>query len=185
MLVLRCKTIVIGEPCVGKTALVQMFESGGNKYPKNYLMTNGVDFVLREVQIPTTTTTVELCIHDIGGQSIFAEQRGAYMKDASFFVLVYDVSNLESFHACSKWLAEVMALREEPIPGVLVANKIDVEDRIAVRTVQGEEFARQHGLKFFEASAAKGIDVDAPFHYVAMGFHELFKEKLAKLSTGF
>jgi GTPase SAR1 family protein len=81
------------------------------------IKTNGVDFVLREVQIPTTTTTVELCIHDIGGQSIFAEQRGAYMKDASFFVLVYDVSNLESFHACSKWLAEVMALQEEPIPG--------------------------------------------------------------------
>lgn len=35
---LRAKVVVVGEACVGKTAVVQMFKSGGHDYPKNYIM---------------------------------------------------------------------------------------------------------------------------------------------------
>jgi GTPase SAR1 family protein len=36
--VLRCKCVVVGDACTGKTALTQVFNSGGNTYPKNYVM---------------------------------------------------------------------------------------------------------------------------------------------------
>ena len=38
MVVLRCKLIVVGDACVGKSAITQVFQSGGSTYPKNYLM---------------------------------------------------------------------------------------------------------------------------------------------------
>lgn len=37
-LMLRAKVVVVGDACVGKTAVVQMFKSGGHDYPKNYIM---------------------------------------------------------------------------------------------------------------------------------------------------
>ena len=36
--ILRCKCVVVGDACTGKTALTQVFNSGGNTYPKNYVM---------------------------------------------------------------------------------------------------------------------------------------------------
>jgi GTPase SAR1 family protein len=54
--ILRCKLIVLGDPCVGKTALTQVFHSGGSTYPKNYLMTTGAEFCVKQVAIPETNT---------------------------------------------------------------------------------------------------------------------------------
>jgi transport family protein 27 len=45
--VLRCKVAVVGDACVGKTALVECFHS--NNYPKNYLMTSWVNFCVKQV----------------------------------------------------------------------------------------------------------------------------------------
>jgi len=92
--ILRCKLVVLGDACVGKTALTQVFHSGGSTYPKNYLMTTGAEFCVKQVVIPHSNTvgnikryyvfcqwlmlsilhgftTVELYIHDCAGQSIF------------------------------------------------------------------------------------------------------------------
>lgn len=38
LLILRCKCVVVGDACVGKTAITQVFNSGGSTYPKNYVM---------------------------------------------------------------------------------------------------------------------------------------------------
>ena len=43
--ILRCKLVIIGDACVGKTALTQVFQSGGSTYPKNYLMVIFLCFV--------------------------------------------------------------------------------------------------------------------------------------------
>jgi hypothetical protein len=38
LVILRCKVVCVGDACVGKTALTQVFQSGGSTYPKNYMM---------------------------------------------------------------------------------------------------------------------------------------------------
>ena len=60
LLVLRCKVVVVGDSTVGKSALVQMFHSGGSTYPRNYVMTTWVDF---SVSAPPThfNATQDLC----------------------------------------------------------------------------------------------------------------------------
>ena len=47
--VLRCKLVILGDACVGKTALTQVFNSGGSTYPKNYLMTTAAEFCVKQV----------------------------------------------------------------------------------------------------------------------------------------
>lgn len=58
LVILRCKLVVIGDACVGKTALTQVFHSGGSTYPKNYLMTTGAEFCVKQVPLPGPTELV-------------------------------------------------------------------------------------------------------------------------------
>ncbi len=62
--------------------------------------------------------------------------------------------------------------------GVLVGAKTDQSLRRVVSTKQAEEFAKQHGLAYFETSAQEGVDVEAPFYFVASTFHEQFEEQV-------
>ncbi len=40
-----------GDAAVGKSAIVQMFHSKGTHYPKQYAMTTGCDFVMKELKV--------------------------------------------------------------------------------------------------------------------------------------
>ena len=71
LVVLRCKLVLVGDAAVGKTALSQVFHSGGATFPKNYMMTVGAEFLTKQVPIPDTNAVVELYIFDCAGQSIF------------------------------------------------------------------------------------------------------------------
>jgi transport family protein 27 len=184
--VLRCKLVIVGDAKVGKTALAQMFHSGGHNFPKNYVMTIGVDFTVKVVSIPETSTNVELYMFDSAGQSIFnqLEHGDAKWADASFVMLVFDVSNRQSLQSCSKWLAKVQRQADgRRVPGVLVANKTDLweQGRGEVTSEQGRAFAEQQGLAYFETSAAKGEEAnDAPFNHVAQEFYKRYEEHLTR-----
>lgn len=60
----------VGDPAVGKTALAQVWHSQGQKFPKHYQMTCGVDFCVKGVPIPDTDVTVELHLFDTAGQDM-------------------------------------------------------------------------------------------------------------------
>jgi GTPase SAR1 family protein len=91
LVVLRCKLIVVGDACVGKTALTQVFHSGGPTYPKAYLMTVGADFCVKQVPIPDSNIIVELYIFDCAGQSLFNQlgMNAKYYEDASAVMVIY------------------------------------------------------------------------------------------------
>ena len=75
----------IGDPCVGKTALTQVFVNGSGAYPKNYLMTVGADFTIKQIPVENTNVVVEFYIFDSAGQSIFnqVEMNSKYVCDFS------------------------------------------------------------------------------------------------------
>lgn len=103
----------------------------------------------------------------------------AQWDNASAFLIVYDVTNDESFKNCKQWLERVRSLRpEKPLLGCIVANKIDLEERQKVSTSDGQDFARSNGLEYFETSALRGTDIEGPFHYLAKCFHKKYEECL-------
>eukprot|EP00744_Colponema_vietnamica_P007355 GILI01010594.1.p1 GENE.GILI01010594.1~~GILI01010594.1.p1 ORF type:complete len:190 (+),score=23.69 GILI01010594.1:54-623(+) len=182
--ILRCKVCLWGDPTVGKSALLQVFENGAQGFPKNYVMTMGVDHSVKNVKIPDTSTSVELHFHDLSGQSLFMDLTRQSLPGLNFFVLVYDCTSMESFKNLSKWIAEIrQSAPERVVPGVLVANKVDLEERRVVPTQQGQDFAEANGLEFFETSALAGTDVDAPFNFIADAFYRLYEGRLETLKS--
>ena len=89
--ILRCKVLLVGDACTGKTALTQVFNSGGATYPKNYLMTVGAEFSVKQVPIPETNTIVELYLFDCAGQSIFnqLEMNTKYVCHQLLLILIF------------------------------------------------------------------------------------------------
>lgn len=189
IVMLRCKVVVVGDPCVGKTALTQVFHSGGSTYPKNYLMTVGAEFAVKQVPIPDTNVVVELYIFDCAGQSIFnqVEMNSKYYENASATMLVYDISSMESLQASGKWLQQVRVARAggTRMIGCLVGNKCEyrdgsVDSRAEVRKDEAEAIAKELGLAYFESSAAQNINTEAPFKYVAQEFYRRYEETVSR-----
>mmetsp|Transcript_13368 Transcript_13368/g.39381 ORF Transcript_13368/g.39381 Transcript_13368/m.39381 type:complete len:193 (+) Transcript_13368:39-617(+) len=182
---LRSKVAVLGDPGVGKSALTQMFQSNGQKFPKNYLMTIGVDFCMKQVQVPETEAAVELYLFDTAGQDLFSEMAPHYWENTDSVVLVYDVTRAESLEHCAEWLerfGRVVPLKSL-VAGVLVANKMDLNERAEVSRAQGEDFARRHGFVFLECSALEHSEVDAPFAHLATATHGHYKQALEKFAA--
>ncbi|KAI8842085.1 P-loop containing nucleoside triphosphate hydrolase protein [Chytridium lagenaria] len=140
-------------------------------------MTVHAEVSVKMVNIPETNSSVEMFIYDIGGHEVFAEYTAKYCEGASSFILVFDVSNQESFAALPRFLQIAKRSRMgKYIHGVLIANKTDVTSvRRQITTQQGHEFAKANKLAYFETSAASNTEVDAPFYFLSNWFNEHFE----------
>jgi len=144
---IRCKLVVVGDPAVGKTALVQMFHSAGQRFPKHYMMTLGVEFCTKAVTTPDATTIVEFHLFDIAGQEIYAEIVPSFWEDTEAVMLVYDVTRAHTLEACANWYGRLLqSLGKDSLPGVLVANKMDLRERLVVKRAEGQQMAAQLGM---------------------------------------
>ena len=138
--ILREKVVVTGDSTVGKSALIKSLTSSGHEYPKKYLMTAGADMNEHSIPIPETNVTVDLFIYDLGGQSIF-NQRGqmeGFWKDCTSIICVFDVSSRKSLQNCMTRVQAIQTVAgrsrtddDEPMPCLLVANKIDLRDNVS------------------------------------------------------
>ncbi|KAI8902051.1 P-loop containing nucleoside triphosphate hydrolase protein [Globomyces pollinis-pini] len=177
-LILRNKTVVLGNATVGKTSLIQAFYNNG-QYSKNYNMTIHSELSIKVVNIPDTNVTVELFVHDLGGNDIFTEYCPKYCKGATSFMLVFDSTNLESFQALPKWISLLKHIKTlKKCKGILVATKLDQKHRRAVSQHDALEFAKSNNLMYFETSVVDELHVDAPFYYLAHSFNERFQDYL-------
>lgn len=192
IVILRCKLVIVGDACVGKSSVTQVFQSGGATYPKNYLMTIGAEFCVKQVPIPDTNTIIEFYLYDCAGQSIFnqLEMNTKYYDNTAAVIVMYDVSNVESLHSCTKWYSQVQSASnknsDKSIIGCLVGNKCDFREYIdgTSRTQVVKEDAirlsKDLGLKYFETSAQNNVNIDEPFKYIASEFYKRYEDSVLK-----
>ncbi|PHJ15187.1 rab18 -family small gtpase [Cystoisospora suis] len=96
---------------------------------------------------------LKLAIWDTAGQERFRTLTSSYYRGAQGIVMVYDVSNRQSFLALQSWLDEVYRYSTNTDAVImLVANKID-KRAVEVQRREGENFAYQNGMLFIETSA--------------------------------
>ena len=137
-IILREKVVIVGDAAVGKSSLVQSFLSQGaeNLNNKNYLMTAGVEMNVKQIPIPNTNITVDLFLYDMAGQSIFNQRElsSLFWRDCSYIICLFDVSSRKTLQSCETWIQAVQSSQnregdlEDPIPVVLVANKVDLRE---------------------------------------------------------
>ena len=98
-----------------------------------------------------------------------------YFKDAHGIVLVYDVGDMNSFNNLPIWLKEIKNNSNKDPEIILVANKIDLEDRKVTKD-KGTKFAEKNNMMYAETSSKEGINVDSPFEKLANSLIKRIKE---------
>ena len=145
----KYKLVFIGDQSVGKTSIISRFQY--NTFDDHYQTTIGIDFVSKTV--PVDDGTVRLQLWDTAGQERFRSLIPSYIRDSHVAVVVFDITNRESFEATTKWIADVRAQRGTDVIIVLVGNKMDLAASRKVSTAELEARANEHDIMFIETSA--------------------------------
>ena len=96
-----------------------------------------------------------------------------YFQNTQGFVLVYNITDRQSFEKLSFWLEQIKLNASEKVKIVLVGNNCDLANERKVSIEEGEEFAKKNNMKFFEASPKEGTNVNELFYYLA---NEIYQE---------
>lgn len=156
----KFKLIVCGDGNVGKTSLVLRFTD--NAFKRNYMPTIGVN--ITEKLIFLKDYNVKLLIWDIAGQSKFNIMRTNFYLGAQGYLLVFDLTNPESFEGVKNWYNDITKhIKTKQIHGYLLGNKNDLEEQRKISYEQGSALAKEWNLDYFETSALTSEKVDESF----------------------
>ena len=157
-----CSILLLGDTCVGKTCLISRYANG--VFKEEYITTVGVDYVSKQEIINDQNINVKLW--DTAGQERFKALTPSYLRGAEGIVLVYDVTNAETFESLKFWIDSLKSsLGEDSLPTIIDGNKVDLDDR-DISKEDAKKFAQEHNYKYFETSAKSGVGVDELFREI-------------------
>jgi len=153
------KLLLVGDSGVGKTCLLLRFVE--KTFQSSFISTIGIDFKMKTVDIDGQV--VKLQIWDTAGQDRFRAITTAYYRGAMGIVLVYDITEEQSFLNVRNWVTSIHEHGADNIVVVLVGNKCDMVDRRSISKERGREMADEYSMRFYEASAKNDINVKELF----------------------
>ena len=156
------KIITLGNTSVGKSSFILKYIE--NKFTYNYTTTLGLDFKQKKIKLKNGKE-VRLRIFDTAGQERFRSVSVSFIKKADGVILIYDISNRESFDSIGEWIKNIRETGKEILPVVLVGNKCDLPpEKRKITEIEGKEKADEFKIPFFESSCKEGINIKEVFH---------------------
>ncbi|CAG4937904.1 ras-related protein Rab-3 [Colias croceus] len=153
------KLLIIGNSSVGKTSF--LFRYADDSFTSAFVSTVGIDFKVKTVF--RHDKRVKLQIWDTAGQERYRTITTAYYRGAMGFILMYDITNEESFNSVQDWVTQIETYSWDNAQVILVGNKCDMEEERVISQERGRQLAEQLGVQFFETSAKENINVKAVF----------------------
>ncbi|XP_040010772.1 ras-related protein Rab-27B-like [Xiphias gladius] len=161
------KLLALGDSGVGKTTFLYRYTD--NKFNRKFTTTVGIDFREKRVMytglgadgVTERNFRVHLQLWDTAGQERFRSLTTAFFRDAMGFLLMFDLTNQQSFLNVRNWMSQLQANAYCDSPDiVLVGTKADLRDARDVHARQARDLADRYGIPYFETSAVTGVDVD-------------------------
>ena len=160
----KYKVVMLGEGRVGKTSLLQRFLTQsfdeGQKSTVKATM-----YASTKMQVDGKF--VDIAIWDTAGQEKYNALGPIYYRDAQGAVLVYDITDKESFSKVRGWLRELRQARGDNVSVVVVGNKIDLERERKISTAEADAWCAEHQCLHFQCSAKLGLKVSEAFKAMA------------------
>ena len=173
----KTKVILVGEPKVGKTSIINQYVE--SSFSEEYLMTLTGDKLIKEVEINGSKISLE--IWDTAGNEKFRAVNKIFMKNTKIAILVYDITDKKSFEELSYWYNQIITTNDKNniIIG-LAGNKNDKYEEQQVPTEEGQKYADKINAIFSEISAMDHESIEILFNKVLKVFVEKEKEKEIK-----
>ncbi|CAN9498205.1 unnamed protein product [Ophioblennius macclurei] len=167
------KVIMVGSGGVGKSALTLQFMY--DEFVEDYEPTKADSY---RKKVVLDGEDVQIDILDTAGQEDYAAIRDNYFRSGEGFLLVFSITEHESFTATSEFREQILRVKEEEaIPLLVVGNKSDLEERRQVSADEAAAKAGEWGVQYVETSAKTRANVDKVFFDL---MREVRKKKMSE-----
>ena len=157
------KIVLLGDINVGKTSILSRFRYGS--FEPEYMPTLGIDFFSKNLFLEDKT--IRLILWDTAGQERFRSLIPSYLKNANCIIIVFDITNKDSFNSLNKWLSDAKNNASEDTIFVICGNKIDLKEKRTVSENEINEYINKNELIYKECSAKNGQGIKDLFNTVA------------------
>ena len=166
----KFKLVFLGEQSVGRTSLISRFVFDSFDDKTTYA-TLGLDVLSKTMYLEDRI--VQLVLWNMTSQGRFRSLIPLYIRGSAAAVVVYDITNANSFQQVNKWIEDFRAERGRDVIIMLVGNKTDLQDKRQVSMEEGERKATELNVMFIETSAKAGYNVKQLFRKVAAALPEM------------
>ena len=162
----------MGESHVGKTCIA--YKLTEKVFNENTLTTIGVENFLKAYNIEGKNYTFK--IFDTAGQERYRSFSTSTIRISDGFVVVFALDDKNSFECVNNWISSIQQNGDMSRKVViLVGNKIDLDKRV-VTNEEALKFAQSKRIKYFEASAKTGYNIETIFEEMAKDVYNLNKK---------
>ncbi len=154
------KIVLIGDTSVGKSCLLTRFAD--DQFTENYVTTIGVDFRFKTMIVMDKIIKVQ--VWDTAGQERYRSITNTYYRGAKGILIVFDLTNPESFNNIENWINEVTVFTGKDVIIMCLGNKSDLKKEINKNTI--DEFKKKTKLEIINVSAKTGDGVEDAFKHI-------------------
>ena len=158
---LICKLVIVGDSGVGKTSFLSKFCD--RYFPEEHFTTISPTFKNKIIKVQDKK--INLQIWDMPGYGSLGEKIKTYIIGAHGIILMYDVTDENSFNNIRNWITQIENYLEYGVCIILVGNKSDKLDEI-ITEKEGKTLADEFNMSFFESSAKNTDNVDEVFNSI-------------------
>ena len=174
------KILLLGGATVGKTCFLERYVDG-NFHP-NHMCTIGMEYKLKDLKLDNGEI-IKLQIWDTPGQERIISLISYYIKVTHCFILLYNITDKETL----KFLRYVMKkIKEEASENAIIivaGNFADDETNRKITKEEGENFAKEFNLPFFECSGKENKNINEIFNFLGKKLYETFEGPKIKLEN--
>ncbi|XP_051580555.1 EF-hand calcium-binding domain-containing protein 4B [Myxocyprinus asiaticus] len=149
------KIVLVGNSSVGKTSLLRRFCD--DCFHPGTCATVGIDYSVKTLTVDNSQVALQMW--DTAGQERYRSITKQFFRKADGVVVVYDITNEQTFTAVRQWLASVQDGAGEDIPIMLLGNKTDLSTQREIPLGMGEKLSKDFQLIFYECSAFSSHNV--------------------------
>lgn len=122
------KVVLLGNAGVGKSCISMRFIR--DEYIEDNETTIGAAFMTKTISLEDCTVRTE--IWDTAGQERYRALAPMYYRGAQAAIVVYDITNRESFDGAKMWIKELQRRADANMVIALAGNKTDLSNKRAV-----------------------------------------------------
>jgi len=172
------KVVLLGEGCVGKTSMVLRYVE--DKFNDKHITTIQASFLSKKLNI--SGKRLNLSIWDTAGQEKFHALGPIYYRESNGAVLVYDITDQDSFQKVKNWVVELRRMLGESVTLVIAGNKSDLDKQRTVLQEDAERYAESVGAKHYCTSAKLNRGIEDMFLDLCQSMIE--QSELVRNDTG-
>jgi len=139
------KLVLLGDSAVGKSSLVLRFVK--KQFYEYQESTIGAAFLTQTVNVKDYVVKFE--IWDTAGQERYHSLAPMYYRGAAAAVVVYDLTNRQSFVRAKSWVKELQRQGNPNIVIALAGNKLDLQDKRQIDSEEAKAYADENGIFFY------------------------------------